>query len=51
VSAPCSGDRGAPAPPIRVRTQPGHMALTRTVAGSSWATATVRAFRAALATP
>jgi hypothetical protein len=33
VSALCSGDRGAPAPPIRVRTQPGHMALTRTVAG------------------
>ncbi len=26
VSAPSSGDRFAPAPPIRVRTQPGHMA-------------------------
>ena len=51
VSAPSSGDFVAPAPPMRVRTHPGHMAFTLTLAGMDRATETVSAFSVALATP
>ena len=51
VSAACSGLRGAPGPPIFVRTHPGQTALTLILAGlTSSATIRVRAFSAALDT-
>lgn len=49
VSAPCSTERGADGPPIRVATQPGSMALTSTpVPRSSLARLRVSALSAAL---
>lgn len=51
VSAPSSGDLEAADPPMRVRTQPGHIAFTLTLRGNVLADATVKAFKAALATP
>jgi hypothetical protein len=49
-AAPCSTERGAPGPPMSVRTQPGQTAFTR-AAGSSRAHSRVRAFSAALLGP
>src|SRR3954452_9401633 len=46
VSAPSSTDRGAPAPPMSVRTHPGHIEFTR-IRGCSFDRIRVRAFRAA----
>src|SRR4051794_23619036 len=51
VSAPSSGLLVAPSPPIRVRTQPGHIALTLTEDGSSLESRTVSALSAAFVTP
>jgi len=49
-AAPCSTDRGAPCPPISVRTHPGSTEFTRT-SGSSRANSRASALRAALLAP
>lgn len=48
MSAPCYTLRGAPRPPMSVRTQPGFMLLTSTCGPPACATRRVRAFSAAL---
>ena len=50
VSAPSSGERLAASPPMRVRTQPGHMLLALTFCGRFLERESVRAFNAALLT-
>src|SRR5882762_11613800 len=49
-AAPCSTDRGAPCPPISVRTHPGSTEFTST-SGSSRANSRASALRAALLAP
>lgn len=51
ASAACSGGRGALAPPMRVLTHPGHIALILTLRGMFRDAETVSAFSATLATP